>query len=320
MPDLLGELLAPLRLQGVFFSRWSARAPWGVRSEDEHCAVLHYVVGGECQVLLPGGGSVVLRAGDLAVFPRGAAHALADAPGTPTVLLDQVIPDRKAGTHTVREITGPGAAVVFLCAGLHYDELGDSPLYRALPAMIILDRDMLRAEPLLDHTLRGLAAEGQDEEPGAGLVALRAFEMVFVLALRTALRNLDVPTARALRHPGVSRALFAMYTRYHESWTIESLAREAGMSRSVFSAAFHELVGDSPGRHLAGRRMSEAAHLLRHTSVPQATIPELVGYGTPVGFHLAFRRWSGMTPAEYRRTSRSEPQARHVPGRQDAGR
>ncbi|MCG5220458.1 AraC family transcriptional regulator [Streptosporangium sp. KLBMP 9127] len=301
MPDLLSELLAPLRLRGVFVSRWSARAPWGVHSDEERCAVLHYVVDGECHALLPHHQPVTLGPGDLAVFPRGTAHALAHDADGPTVPLDRVIPDRKVGDQTVAQLGGQGVATRFLCAGLHYDELGDSPLYQTLPAVIVLDRSTMAGEPLLDHTLRGLATEEQGDQPGAGLVALRAFEMVFILALRTALRTMDMPAAKALRHPGVSRALTAMYTRYQESWTIDALAQEASMSRSAFSAAFQELVGDSPARHLAGRRMREAAHLLANTSVPQAVIPERVGYGSAVGFHLAFRRWAGATPGEYRR-------------------
>ena len=89
-------------------------------------------------------------------------------------------------------------------------------------------------------------------------------------------------------------------TRFAEPWTIESLAREVGMSRSAFTAAFRELVGEAPARHLTGRRMQEAARLLAETTLPQSAVPERVGYHSAVGFHLAFRKWYGMTPGEYR--------------------
>ncbi|TDE19588.1 AraC family transcriptional regulator [Actinomadura sp. 6K520] len=300
-PDLLDELLAPLRLEGVFASRWEVRAPWGFRGDQERNAILHYVRSGECAITLPGASEPVpLRAGELAIFPRGAAHELADRPGRATTPLELVLPGRPAGSTTTLRVAGPGRATDLLCGGLHYDEAAASPLYRSLPEIIVLDRGALAAEPLLSGTLEGLI------ERHRGLAALRAFELVFVLALRAALDRLDgMPPA--LRDPAVGRALLAIQTRYAEPWTLESLAREARMSRSAFAAAFTRLVGEPPARHLAGRRMREAVRLLTGTDTPLAAIPERVGYRSAVGFHLAFRRHFGAPPGEYRRASRRRP-------------
>ncbi|MEV4062895.1 AraC family transcriptional regulator [Nonomuraea dietziae] len=302
MEDLLSELLAPLRLQGVFHSRWSARAPWGVAGEREHCALIHYVQEGACTVELPELPEPVrLKAGDLVVFPHGTAHRLADSPGRPTVPLSSLLPDRSPGAVRTVEIDGPGPATTMLCGGLHYDDSAAAPLYRALPPVLVFDREMLERQPLLSGTLDRLAGEWAGGEPGAVLVALRAFELVFVLALRVALADLDTPVLQALRHPGISRALLAVHTRFGEQWTLESLAEEAGLSRSAFAASFRELVGEAPMRHLTARRMQEAARLLKESTLAHGRIAERVGYRSGVGFHLAFRQWCGMTPGEYRR-------------------
>ncbi|MEU7986722.1 AraC family transcriptional regulator [Streptosporangium canum] len=311
--DLLSELLAPLRLHGVFHSRWSARAPWGVAGESEHCALLHYVQEGECTVELPeAAGPIRLRAGDLAVFPHGSAHRLADRPGRLTVPLSELLPGRRPGTVRTVEIDGSGPATTMLCGGLHYDGAAAAPLYRALPAVFVLDRAVLEGQPLLAGTLRGLTCEWADGEPGAGLVALRAFELTFVLALRAVLSEpaYGEPVLRALRHPAISRALLAVHGRFAEPWTLESLAAEAGLSRSAFAATFRDLVGETPMRHLTGRRMQEAARLLTETTLAQSRISERVGYRSDVGFHLAFRTWCGQTPGEYRRSRRSPDPAR----------
>ncbi|MEV0146826.1 MULTISPECIES: AraC family transcriptional regulator [unclassified Nonomuraea] len=302
--DLLSELLGPLRLRGVFHSRWSARAPWGVAGERESCALIHYVRAGACTVELPDQEPVRLRAGDLAVFPHGAAHRLADAPGRATVPLESVLPTRPPGkTRTVR-IDGPGAETVMLCGGLHYDAAAASPLYRALPPVLLLDRESLTGQPLLRGTLDGLAGEWDRDEPGQALVALRGFELAFVLALRAALVDGSAaarPVLGALRHPAVGAALLAVQSRFGEPWTVERLAAEAGMSRSAFAATFRRLVGEAPMRHLTARRMQEAARLLEETSLPHDAIARRVGYGSVVGFHLAFRQWYGTTPGGHRR-------------------
>ncbi|MFD9031878.1 AraC family transcriptional regulator [Streptomyces sp. NPDC059567] len=301
--DLLSELLQPLRLTGVFDSRWHVRAPWAIEGDAEQsCAVLHYIVEGGCWITGEGRPPLELRAGDLIVFPTGTAHRLADRPDRKGVPLKAVLPERRPGTSGEIVIDGTGPESRLLCAGLHYDLSAATGLYTSLPWALVLDGAQVDREPLLRDTLRLLASPDRPVGPGDRLITLRAFEMALVLALRPLLRELaDNPTSLPmLRHPGISRALVVIATRFAEPWTIDSLAREVGMSRSAFTAAFRALVGESPARHLTSRRMQEAARLLTETSVPQSAVPARVGYQSAVGFHLAFRKWFGVTPGEHR--------------------
>ncbi|MGW2558060.1 AraC family transcriptional regulator [Streptomyces sp. NPDC001514] len=304
--DLLSELLKPLRLTGVFDSRWHVSAPWAIEGDAEQsCAVLHYIVEGGCWISGEGQTPLELHAGDLAVFPTGTAHRLSDRPDRQGVPLRAVLPERQPGTSGEIRIDGEGPASRLLCAGLHYDAGAATGLYKALPWVLVLDGSQVAKEPLLRDTLRLLASPERPVGPGDRLITLRAFEMALVLALRPLLRELaDNPAALpVLRHPGISKALVIVATRFAEPWTIESLARAVGMSRSAFTAAFRELVGEAPARHLTGRRMQEAARLLGETSLPQSAVPQRVGYQSSVGFHLAFRKWFGKTPGEYRSAS-----------------
>ncbi|WP_030694300.1 AraC family transcriptional regulator [Streptomyces globisporus] len=301
--DLLSELLRPLRLTGVFDSRWHVRAPWAIEGDAEQsCAVLHYVVEGGCWITADEETPVELHAGDLVVFPTGAAHRLSDRPDRQGVPLRAVLPERQPGTSGEIVLGGSGPESRLLCAGLHYDAGVATGLYTSLPWALVLDRHQVDREPLLRDTLRLLAAPDRPVGPGDRLITLRAFEMALVLALRPLLRELagNPASLPLLRHPGISRAVVMMATRFAEPWTIDSLAREVGMSRSAFTAAFRELVGESPARYLSARRMQEAGRLLTETSLPQSAVPERVGYRSAVGFHLAFRKWFGMTPGEYR--------------------
>ncbi|MFE0644142.1 AraC family transcriptional regulator [Streptomyces sp. NPDC058877] len=301
--DLLSELLKPLRLTGVFDSRWHVRAPWVIECDAEPgCAVLRYVVQGHCWITADGEAPVELHAGDLVVFPTGTAHRLSDRPERRGVPLRAVLPERHPGTSGEIVIEGTGPESRLLCAGLHYATGAATGFYASLPRALVLDGHQVDREPLLRDTLRLLAAPDRPVGPGDRLITLRAFEMTLVLTLRPLLRELAGTPASLplLRHPGISRAVVTMATRFAEPWTIDSLAREVGMSRSAFTAAFRELVGESPARYLAARRMQEAGRLLTETSLPQSAVPARVGYRSAVGFHLAFRKWFGVTPGEYR--------------------
>ncbi|MQS99009.1 AraC family transcriptional regulator [Streptomyces jumonjinensis] len=308
--DLVSELLKPLRLTGVFDSRWHVRAPWAIEGDaGVRCAVLHYVTGGGCWLTGEGRTPIRLRGGDLAVLPTGARHRLSDHPerrgGASLCTAPGTFGRLTSGEIRIEGNGGPESRL--LCAGLHYDESAATGVYQALPWALVLDRAQVDNEPLLRDTLRLLAATDRPVGPGDRLVTLRAFEMALVLAMRHLLREAaDNPASLpVLRHPGVGRAMTLIAARFAEPWTVESLAREVGMSRSAFTAAFRELVGASPARHLTGRRMQEAARLLTETSLPQSAVPQRVGYQSAVGFHLAFRKWYGMTPGEYRTGSPS---------------
>lgn len=300
--DVLSELLKPLRLTDTYYSKWLAGGVWGVTGHEDSHAVLHYMVRGACFITCDGGEPVRLREGDFALFPHGTAHTFSAAPGVTTAQLHRVLPVRTAGSSHVITVGDARPDTEILCASLHFDSTTEPALYRALPEVIVLRAHMLGDEPLLLRTLQSLPAEITRTAPGSRMVSLRAFEMVLVLSLRTAMERLAAgsPALRALRHPGISRALTAMYASYAAPWTVETLSREAGMSRSAFSQVFRELVGEPPARHLMVRRLQEARRLLADVSVPLREIHQLVGYQSHVGYHLAFRKEFGITPGEFR--------------------
>ncbi|GAA2091184.1 AraC family transcriptional regulator [Streptomyces albiaxialis] len=342
-PDVLSDVLGPLRLTGLYVSRWLAGGRWAVAGHEDSNAVLHHMVRGSCVVTFPDGPSEVLvEEGDLALFPYGTAHTFASREGGVAAPLASLLPPEGPGPGTVVLGDGGegGAETEMLCATLRYDAAAEPALYRALPRVLVLRRAVLAGEPLLRGTLEALATElpraatgraatgrtdtgrtdtgrtdtgrtahGQRAAPGARLVSLRAFEMVFVLALRAAMERSaeESPALQALRHPGIGRALAAVYGAYDRPWTVGTLAREAGMSRSAFSRLFHDLVGEPPARHLQRRRLQEARALLGDGAVPPAAVAARVGYQSQVGFHLAFRKECGVTPGEYRARAAAAP-------------
>src|SRR6267154_2450593 len=66
---------------------------------------------------------------------------------------------------------------------------------------------------------------------------------------RTATRNSSEPHARALRR---------LHNDVAHPWSVEELAKEAGLSRSVFSERFGQKVGVPPMQYLMDWRMALA--------------------------------------------------------------
>jgi AraC family transcriptional regulator, alkane utilization regulator len=84
-------------------------------------------------------------------------------------------------------------------------------------------------------------------------------------------------------------------------WTVASLAREVGLSRTAFAIRFSLLLGEAPIRYLAGRRMARAESLLENADLALAKIAETVGYESEAALSRAFKRHFGVSPVAYRR-------------------
>lgn len=126
------------------------------------------------------------------------------------------------------------------------------------------------------------------------------------------LRRSEVAGLSALKDPSLLRALARIHAEPGIAWTVEGLAREAGLSRAAFARRFAAEVGEPPLAYLTRWRMGIAARLLH---VSEASIAELagrVGYESEFAFSRAFKRNRGLAPAVFRRTIAtlrgSEPQ------------
>ena len=87
-----------------------------------------------------------------------------------------------------------------------------------------------------------------------------------------------------------------------KNWSVASLAKEIGMSRSGFSARFTRLTGESVMRYLTHWRMQLARAQLQETADPLSVIAERLGYQSEAAFCRAFKRLFGAPPGSIRHT------------------
>lgn len=95
-------------------------------------------------------------------------------------------------------------------------------------------------------------------------------------------------------------------------WTVDDLAREAGISRAALAKRFVGIVGDSPMQYLASWRMHLARSLLRESNIGIAQLALRVGYESEAAFSRAFRRTVGMPPAAWRDASAGSAEIRPI--------
>ena len=107
------------------------------------------------------------------------------------------------------------------------------------------------------------------------------------------------------RDSDVGKTLALMHRNPAQPWTIASLAKEAGLSRSVLAERFRHYLNEPPMAYLTRWRLQLAAQMLASTSYSVAQIASEVGYESEAAFNRAFKREFTVPPARFRSHSRS---------------
>ena len=110
--------------------------------------------------------------------------------------------------------------------------------------------------------------------------------------------------SNTVMHPAVSRALNLLQTRFRESWSLERLASESGMSRARLAQLFRRQVGTSIHKVLNKVRVEHAQMLLKDSELSISEVAADCGFATSQHFARIFRQLSGSTAAENRRDLR----------------
>lgn len=305
----IDEILDGLRLESSVFCRMTLSDEWGFAKDAVRGAPFHLMLSGRAWLRTGDDEAVPLGPGDIVILPRGQEHCLVSTPDAPTVPFRQIADDRGLPPCTpgkryqaVDLRFGSGDLTAIVVSGVFaFEDPHQSPLLRALPSVLVMRAAV--GSPLAAITAL-LDAELLSGKPGAETVGARLADILFIQAIRHHLASANALPRGWLR--GIVDAEIApVLTLIHRSpgrpWSVATLAREAGLSRSRFAARFHDVVGQTPLDYLTHWRMYRAAGRLAESRLSLATLAESVGYRSEVSFTKAFKRWSGRSPAQYRR-------------------
>ncbi len=320
--DTLSDVLRAVRLKGAVFFDVEASGPWvaesppaqsiapGIMPGTDHVIEFHIVTSGFCFGSLLDGEPVRLEAGDVIVFPQGDPHVMSSAPGMRQPP-DMAAHQRPVGTQlpiALRLGSGEAAATHVICGFLGCDARPFNPLLSALPRVFCV-RGASMEQRTLDPFMRLALGESKARRPGSETILARLSELLFVEAVRTYVSELP-PEQRGwlagLRDDVVGRALMRIHDHPAYDWSLDELAKEVGISRSVLAERFTQYVGVPPMQYLAQWRMQLAASMLTSTTASLAEIAAQIGYGSEAALSRAFKRIVGVAPALYRQGKRAD--------------
>ncbi|MCU7854223.1 MAG: AraC family transcriptional regulator [Candidatus Thiodiazotropha sp. (ex Lucinoma borealis)] len=305
--DPLGETLHLLRLNGTFYCRSELTAPWGVELPPfEGRMMFHVVTAGHCWLEVEGEEPHLLQQGSLALVPHGNGHCIRSKPTDETLPLFDIPVERVSDRYEIMRHGGDGELTHLTCGVVRFDHVAGQQLIALLPKVLQIDTWADEEGSWLQSTLRFIAREARELRPGGETVITHLADILIIQAIRSWLDS--APDANrgwlaALRDKYVGKALAAIHREPEKDWTVASLAKEVGMSRSGFSARFTDLVGDSAMRYLTQWRMQLARAQLLETSDSLSVLANRLGYQSEAAFCRAFKRVFGVSPGSIRHTS-----------------
>jgi AraC-like DNA-binding protein len=297
--DTLSEVVRSIRLRGNIYARWELTAPWGMALPGGEFAAFHLVEEGECWIATSGGRSERLAEGELVVLFDGSAHALSDRRGRATRPIEELLATQPPGAGVCRY--GGGGRTARLVCGKFSAEGQRGSGFGALPRVVRLDGTRGAG-----RTVSLLASEIASDRPGSAAVVERLSEVLVVQALREVVDGLAATEhrgaewLRALEDAHVWAALGLIHSDPAREWTVGSLARRVGLSRTVFAERFRSLVGVSPMAYVGAYRLRLAERWLGEGRLSVSEIAARVGYSSTGAFDRAYRKRTGSTPTSAR--------------------
>ena len=201
--------------------------------------------------------------------------------------------------HAHRLITDGKRGADMACAYVEFSAGAVNPIARALPPFVAMPLAKIEgAEVLLER----LFGEAFGKQCGRQAIVDRLFEVVLIYIVRTLMNSdrVDDGLLAGMSHPQLAKSLVAIHEAPARDWSLERLARTAGMSRSAFAVAFRDTVGTTPGDYLATFRVSVAQDMLRRGQ-SLARVASEVGYGSATALSRVFKTVSGSNVREWRR-------------------
>ncbi|HAA58707.1 MAG TPA: AraC family transcriptional regulator [Myxococcales bacterium] len=317
--DVLTHVLQSLRVEGTIFARAEVRGSWGVRVAPSDSLMFHICDSGGGVLAVKGEEPITFSAGELVMVSCASEHVIADSLETVPLSFDEF---RERGMETYQskhggqvcgehcsllELDGEGPPTTLYCGSFLFEGGNEHPLLSVIPPLVHIKHEDHKTAPWLETIIRYMSYESSEQLQGVDTAISRLADLLFLQIIRTWLARQPEGEGGwlgALSDKHIGHAIQLIHDKPEHPWTVESLGRTVGMSRSGFSARFLALVGEAPLKYVTQWRMRTAASMLqKQQGLSLDQVARSVGYDSVVSFSRAFKRYFHLSPGAWRKKS-----------------
>ncbi|MGZ5937291.1 MAG: AraC family transcriptional regulator [Rhizomicrobium sp.] len=287
-----------VRMDGVYFFRTTASGAFSKSLEPGNYSYCVMVRAGRLQLVtdFPVAMEIELRRGDTCAVSGLTPHAFTSvgpSPQNASSRFERLPMNGNGGQSDVELIVGvaPNEALAL-------GSLMIGPIVVRSVQHPELSRRLWRAAEMLEDEYADDSVIDRD------LVIRRLAEIMLINMGRRVFAEKRIatgagPGARANRQ--IMHAINAFIASPKKAWTLQALAKVAGMSRTRFAEEFKLMTGQTPAHIISRMRLTAVARELTSDVLTIEAAAEEAGYSSSAAFVRAFQREFGETPARWRR-------------------
>lgn len=286
--DALSEMLLLLKLDVNIYHNAKVCGNWRIDEHTLGVTCFHIVTMGDCKMYVPQHDVMLLNEGDLVIFPREITHHM--LPIEKLVGEQQHLPYNQAIEHQ-----GTG----ILCGEVRFQHKGYQFFLDELPVFFVIKNKP--NNHWLQSVLELIVFENMKQQPASKSIINRLSELLFTYAIRQYLEDNSDQSGmlRVYADSRLMQAIECIHVFPEKSWTLERLAKEAGLSRTLFAEKFKAVSGWTPGQYLVWWRMQLAWSLLNEGKLV-SQVAEHVGYKSESAFSRAFTKMFSVSAGKVR--------------------
>jgi AraC-like DNA-binding protein len=295
--SILDRYLANLSVEVEPFALCMLQSGWRLTLPGPPCAMLHFVVEGDGWLSCPDGTHTEVGPNWLMVIPTGTVHSLDTCENSEHELRIECTPTGPPVHHI---IAGESPAEMVVGCGTLNVRYGESiGLFDHLSEILVVD---LSGIPEIPGLFNSLLEEQSRDAPGTPVLqgAIMTQLLVHMLRAVSARSDSNLAWLSALNDPRLAKAIDQIMEHPFAPHTVESLAESVNMSRSAFAKRFHDAFFKSPMNLVNHVRLERAAKMLTSSPLPVERIGKRCGFSSRSHFSHAFKRHTGLSPAEFR--------------------
>ena len=297
--DLLSTTITKLKLQ-TFVSRGFEAGGGSVIDFPSYDGIkFNVVLRGECSLSIEGARTKYhFKAGDCFLMSGGKPFAIGRDLNSKRRVKSETVLSKKRDAAVA---SFNGGEDFFLTGALFKF---DGPLAKVvlgkLPSVIHIPESLDQAA-VLRWSLERFSSEYRGQQPGRDVILdhLAPIMLLQIFRVYLTMPKKELNWLTALEDEKLTRVLASLHAEYNKSWSLESLAKIAGMSRSGFALNFKKQLGLAPMEYLTRYRMQIACELLEARDQKISAISRMVGYESESAFSHAFNKTLGHRPGNH---------------------
>ncbi len=153
--------------------------------------------------------------------------------------------------------------------------------------------------------LQTMLREIESNTPGYEIICQDLMEIIIIQLLRQTNYSTSLTPIRKKSTHLCSTVRRYIEGHYKENITLDTLAQLTHVSKYYLVHAFSEEYGTSPINYMIQCRIEEGKHLLANDDYSMSLISRMLGFSSPSYFSQSFKKLTGKSPNEFRKSSRT---------------